>query len=643
MLSVRNFAKAVSVFLSFIVLFVLSSLGTPANASTPINGTYLCSTGLITTVEYPTYDITAGVVSNGRNCAGVVVIPEGVTAIGGSAFVFSTEVASISLPSTVTSIGAYAFASARALTFIHIPSNVSSIGNGAFAYTTGLNSITVDPANVNYSDVNGVLFNVDATTLIAYPVGDPATSYLIPSSVSTIGNSSFMGASGLTSIDIPSGVIAIRDYAFSGASALTSINIPANVTYIGMQTLAGATSLASITVDPVNANYSAINGVLFDKNATKLIAYPVGDPTTSYSIPSSVSTIGDSSFLGASALTSITIPSGVTFIEDYAFSGASGLTSIDIPASVISIGDDAFSYTSALTSINIPSSVIAIGGFAFAGASALTSIDIPASVSSIGNFAFVDASALTSITVDPANANYSATNGVLFDKNSTTLFAYPAGNIAPSYLIPPGVTTISSAAFSGASALTSIDIPSSVAFIGESVFSGASALTRVYFLGNAPTLGLYAFNNIGASPKAYLKAANASSFTPLVDGKWNGLIVETVDPPLVNTPVVSTPGPVVDTAAQLATADLAARTVGVKKSFAAKSLAAKVGIKTVSPKATVTFSIAKSSNKTCTKSGTKLKTVKAGNCVVTFTVQEPKPKKGKKPKATKTVKILVVK
>jgi hypothetical protein len=98
----------------------------------------------------------------------------------------------------------------------------------------------------------------------------------------------------------------------------------------------------------------------------------------------------------------------------------------------------------------------------------------------------------------------------------------------------------------------------------------------------------------------------------------------------------------VDLVAQAAAADLAARTVGTKKSFPAKSLAANIGIKNVSPKAKVTFSIAKSSKKVCSKSGSKIKTLSVGNCVVTFTVQEPKPKKGKKPKATKTVKTLLV-
>ena len=95
-------------------------------------------------------------------------------------------------------------------------------------------------------------------------------------------------------------------------------------------------------------------------------------------------------------------------------------------------------------------------------------------------------------------------------------------------------------------------------------------------------------------------------------------------------------------AAQAAAADLAARTIGSKKKFAVKPLAKQVGVPIVSSKAKVTFKVAKVSNKVCAKSGSKLKTLKAGNCIVTFTVQEPKPKKGKKPKATKTVKTFVV-
>jgi hypothetical protein len=87
---------------------------------------------------------------------------------------------------------------------------------------------------------------------------------------------------------------------------------------------------------------------------------------------------------------------------------------------------------------------------------------------------------------------------------------------------------------------------------------------------------------------------------------------------------------------------IAPNVVVASKTYAARSLVKTVGLTNVSSKANVSISVAKSSKKICTKSGSKLKTLKAGNCVVTFTVQEPKPKKGKKPKATKTVKTLVV-
>jgi hypothetical protein len=294
-----------------------------------------------------------------------------------------------------------------------------------------------------------------------------------------------------------------------------------------------------------------------------------------------------------------------------------------------------------MTSISLPNSLIEIGQQAFLG-TGLTTITIPKNVSTMGLGVFQNVFALTSITVAEPNVNYtSSSDGVLFNEGSTNLVAYPLGKTATSYTIPSSVNIIGDRAFMGAT-LTSVTIPSGVSTVEDLAFFCASSLTSIYFLGDAPgTIGNSSFGCLSAEAKAHVKNANVSSFT-LVDGKWNDLTVEIVDPPSDNPPSNNPPAPVVDTAAQLAAADLAARTVGVKKSFAAKALSAKVGIKTVSPKATVTFSIAKSSKKVCSKSGSKIKTLSVGNCVVTFTVQEPKPKKGKKPKATKTVKTLVV-
>jgi hypothetical protein len=107
----------------------------------------------------------------------------------------------------------------------------------------------------------------------------------------------------------------------------------------------------------------------------------------------------------------------------------------------------------------------------------LTSIEIPASVTSIGRFVFHQAEALTSISVDVNNNNYSSDeNGVLFNKDKTTLIQYPIGSTDSSYTIPEGVTSIGEYAFYQASSLTSITIPASVTSIGNDAFFEASAL-----------------------------------------------------------------------------------------------------------------------------------------------------------------------
>jgi hypothetical protein len=191
-----------------------------------------------------------------------------------------------------------------------------------------------------------------------------------------------------------------------------------------------------------------------------------------------------------------------------------------------------------------------------------------------------------------------------------------------------------------------------VTSIGESAFIGATALTNIYFLGNGPAVGDYAFVNLAVGAKAYIKSTATGFDLSDTSALWNGLTIELVvdtpapvpDTPVANTPVANTPTPVVDnSAARAAAAVLAARTLGFKKSFDIKTLAKRVGIKTVSSKATVSLSVSKESKKICVVSKSKLSTLKAGKCNVTFTVQEPTPKKGKKPKAKKTTMTLVVK
>ena len=168
---------------------------------------------------------------------------------------------------------------------------------------------------------------------------------------------------------IPAGVTGINGGAFAH-SPMTSISIPSSVTSIGASAFRYA-ALTSITVNINNQNYTSTSDVLFNKASTALIAYPAEKSITSYSIPDTVTSIGDHAFEDAN-LTSITIPSSVTSFGEAAFENAN-LTSINIPSSVTSIGSGAFKYSS-LASATIPSSVTSIEAEAFAESLSLTSV-----------------------------------------------------------------------------------------------------------------------------------------------------------------------------------------------------------------------------------------------------------------------------
>ena len=276
-------------------------------------------------------------------CTGLtsITIPNSVTSIGGEAFRGCTGLTSITIPNSVTSIGDWAFWSCTSLTSITIPNSVTSIGR-AFEACTSLTSINVASDNNYYSGNNGVLFNKEKTELIRYPEGKSQTSYTIPNSVTSIGDWAFYGCSGLTSITIPDSVTSIGGLAFQDCTNLTSINVASGNNY-----------------------YSDNNGVLFNKKKTALIRYPEGKSQTSYTIPNSVTSIGNYAFFYCTGLTSITIPNSVTSIGYMAFYGCTGLTSIAIPNSVTSIRFSAFEDCTGLTSITIPNSVTSIGDWAF--------------------------------------------------------------------------------------------------------------------------------------------------------------------------------------------------------------------------------------------------------------------------------------
>ena len=210
------------------------------------------------------------------------------------------------------------------------------------------------------------------------------------------------------------------------------------MTSIGDYAFLDCTSLTTITVDAGNLNYSSVDGVLFNKLQTLLVQYPAGILDNSYTIPDSVTSIGDYAFYYCTSLTSVTIPDSVTSIGLLRSISCTSLASITIPDSVTSIGVAAFESCTSLTSVTIPDSVTSIGDYAFYNCTSLTSVTLPATLFVEGNYS--DYSLLaeqvrvekTSIDAFVVNAETAARTAGKADVTSdpATYSLYTAGSVS---------------------------------------------------------------------------------------------------------------------------------------------------------------------------------------------------------------------
>ncbi len=298
--------------------------------------------------------------------SGSYTIPGNVTSVGQSAFAACYYLSGVTIPDSVTNIWATGFGYCFDLTNVTIPASVTSLGPQVFINCYNLPAITVAAGNPSYTNVDGVLFNKNETTLVEYPTGLHG-SYTIPDGVMTIETNAFILCDGLSGVTIPASVTSLEDGAFGDCAGLTNVTLGAGVSYISTSAFGGCTQLTAINVDSGNTNFSSLNGVVLNKSQTTLILFPPG-LTGGYTTPSSVANIADYAFEDCK-LTGVIISSNVTGIGMDSFQGCGNLTNVTMSNSVASIGVFAFADCPKLAAVTISASVgnLPYGVFAYCG------------------------------------------------------------------------------------------------------------------------------------------------------------------------------------------------------------------------------------------------------------------------------------
>ena len=456
-----------------------------------------------------------------------------VTIIDEAAFKGSQSLVRVSIPESVVAYGRICFADCPVLTDVTLSPNAKSLAVGMFSSCKALQEITI-PEGVtevqqqafwSCAALENVTFGSTVSTfgLACFEFCSALKEIALPTAVRELPREMFAFCTALQTVGLSEGLENIDDFAFElchdlqnvtlpeslqriGASAfiadtcLTHVYISPNVTEIGERAFGSTKGLEAFEVAGENASFASVDGVLYSKDLTTLLAYPnakaIAEPD--FVVPTSVETIAPSAFYGADKVEHILLPDGLNSIGSWAFWSARALQDITLPEGITTVTEGMLRDCTALQQVSLPSTLTTIESQGLSGCAAMEHIDLPESLTSVAMLAFNTCLTLRDIT------------------------------------IPDGVEELPLMCFNGCLALEKVVLGKGVSSFGPNAFANDNNIREVYSLNTVPpvsasfteqTYGQATLYVPGESLSAYQSADGWSDFSHIevMNGNPDGI------------------------------------------------------------------------------------------------------------------------
>lgn|GEM_PF-367487 len=318
---------------------------------------------------------------------------------------------------------------------------------------------------------------------------------IVPEGVRELAPCLFWDNQKIKEVVLPKSLVSISGDTFYNCANLEKVNIPENVKYMGNNPFAGC---PKITVDNESKSFSLVEGVLYNKDFTRLIYYPISSANEKYAIDPRCKIVGKHSFYLCNNLKEVIVPSSVIKLENNPFSGCTRLTlKNDSPfyhvVDSVIYDRDYSSVIGCLNSIDTDELVLKdvkrICRNSFWNCKGIRKIVFPKTLQDIGYNPFVGCSNIEFVSYSD---NYIVYNNALFTKDKSKLVCYPAKYAVGKISLPDETTTLERGAFSGCEKMTSINLHN-VSIISKTCFTNCNGLEKVYCPDLVAYIGEWAF------------------------------------------------------------------------------------------------------------------------------------------------------